>query len=94
MRRKFAFYTGVDLQAEAEFDESNKLLGFKGVPDVLPIVPKQGMEVVDYAELVKRPETEARVLADGEEETKEPVTASRANYDSLIDYGKIETESK
>lgn len=49
-----AFYTETDIQAEEEFAGPKTLLNFKGVPEVLPIIPKQGFENLDYTKLVKK----------------------------------------
>ena len=42
LRRKRAFYTGIDIQLKPEFGESKELLGWAQMPDVLPIKPKDG----------------------------------------------------
>ena len=53
LRRKRAFIKGVNLQLSEEYDKE-ELLGFGGLPDVLPMKPRdQQLANVDYADLMK-----------------------------------------
>ena len=48
LRRKRAFYTGIDLQLKPEYGESKELLDFSGLPDIVPIKPKTGYVSTDF----------------------------------------------
>ena len=52
LRRKRAFYTGIDIQLKPEFGETKELLGWAQMPDVLPIRPKTGYVQTDYKTLL------------------------------------------
>ena len=59
LRRKRAFYNGVNIQLEEEKDK-DKVLDFTDLPDILPVKAKgKGYDKVKYDELVKTTKSEA-----------------------------------
>ena len=48
LRRKRAFYSGVPMSLKEEWEGPNELKGFKKVPDVLPIKPKEPFIDLNY----------------------------------------------
>ena len=57
LRRKRAFYTGIDIQLKPEFGETKELLGWAQMPDVLPVKPKDGFVSADYKTLLANTKT-------------------------------------
>lgn len=86
LRRKRAFYRGVNIQLSEEFDKE-ELVDFSNLPDILPLKPKSGMADLDYAELAKSTLTE--------EEVKERLnSATPGPNPTLFDYDAADDASK
>ena len=56
LRRKRAFLSEVSIELPPEFVDAKKkkLLNFKGLPDILPIRPKENFGEVNYKKLVSK----------------------------------------
>lgn len=62
IRRKRAFYQGVSINLNEEF-EDKELMNFNYDPDILPIKPKEAYTSVDYKTLTKESELPSESLA-------------------------------
>lgn len=56
IRRKRAFYQGVPINLNEEFEDSKELMNFNYDPDILPIKPKEAFTSCDYKALTKESE--------------------------------------
>ena len=52
LRRKRAFYQGVNIQMGEEITDKGELIGFANVPDILPLRPKGQWDGLNYDELM------------------------------------------
>jgi len=81
IRRKRAFYQGVPINLNEEF-EDKELMNFNYDPDILPIKPKEAYTSVDYNTLTKESElpSESRA-ADNTQPTGYVAPAGYYDYD-------------
>lgn len=52
MRRKRAFFRGVNIQLGQELTDKGELVGFSDVPDILPLKPVEKWDGLDYDKLM------------------------------------------
>ena len=52
LRRKRAFYKGVNIQMGQEMTDKGELISFSDVPDILPMKPKGEWDALNYDELM------------------------------------------
>ena len=90
LRRKRAFYKGVDIQLTQAADK--EVSGFTDLPDIIPVKAKGSMYgTLEYADLIKSTKTEEELKTAEEEETT-PGQTGLISSAHLFDYDGASTQ--
>ena len=92
LRRKRAFYKGVDIQLTQAADK--EVSGFTDLPDIIPVKAKGSMYgTLEYADLIKSTKTEEELKTAEEEETT-PGQTGLISSAHLFDYDGASTQEQ